>query len=167
MWHDSSCGKKKENLNVLKKSSALYEALISNQQLFSSERKSVMYTMASRGEPRVWFCATDGWDTECTAGPETIRSRPPGWSQAWSLPFGFYFSLRQQDPHTPIWKQIPDTPIFKLAARPEVVSRFFFPQRPTLEGNKQCPRNTSTTHSIQTEGARDCCPPKNRFRCSS
>lgn len=109
---------------------------------------------------QIWFCATGGrGDIECTAGPESIRRRPPAWSCCLEFPL---FFLGQQDPHTNLETNPDWTKIFQT--RLEVVSPFLPSRRlflHQLQGRKQIsPLNTSTLQSIQTEGARECCPPK-------
>lgn len=91
---------------------------------------------------------------------------------AWSfLCFYLFIFLRQQDPHT----NLEINPRYsKLDSSLQCDWRWSHPSFPLsdsflqeLQGRKQIlPLNTSTLHSIQTEGARECCPPK-RFRCSS
>jgi len=114
-------------------------------------------------EKEIWLCAmVDGMRyIECMAAPETIQSRPPDWSSGLAIPFVF---LRQQDPPPPPVTNLESNPSyskarFKLAVWLKVAS----PSSSTLSDSSRisCEEgNTSTLHSIQTEGAGDCRPPR-------
>lgn len=133
------------------KNTALYKAVVSNQQLF-----------LQRGNPLCtrWLYfkkqdqAMDGRDTECMAGPSRAGNLID--HLAWRFPL---FSYSNKIPHT----NLETNPGYStLGSSLQCDWRPSQPSPPTLpvwlflhqlRGRKQTsPLNTSTLHSIQTEG---------------
>lgn len=153
-----------------------YSAFKRSSGIQSTERK-IRYVQ----DGFTGFCScVDGRDFfECMAGPEKHskkkKSRPADWSSGLEIPFCFL-----KIPHTNL-----ATSYSTLGSSLQCDLKVVSPSCPTCptvffssssscisceEGNKYRPPsppplNTSTLHSIQTRGARDCCPPE-RFRCS-
>lgn len=137
------------------KNTALYEAVVSNQQLFLRRGNPLCTWWLYFKQHDAVLRHGDGRDIECMAGPETIQSRPPDWSSGLEIPFVF---LRQQDPHT----NLETNPGYSMLGSslqcdwrsPHPSSRPVRPFLHQLQGQKQTmpPLNTSTLHSIQTEG---------------
>lgn len=136
------------------KNIALYEAVVSNQQLFRQRGNPLctrwLYFKKSGSVP--WWM---GEISSAWRGPETIQSRPPDWSSGLAIPFVFFKATRSP---TPIWKPIPAIPRSGQACSvTEGRLNLLFPLSDSScisceEGNKHCPLNTSTLQSIQTEG---------------
>lgn len=148
------------------KSIALCEALKSNQQLFLQTGNPLCTRWLSLKNPDLVL--------EILSARQIQKPSTEGHlidHLAWRFPLLLLFFRGNKIP-TPVWNPISDIPC-SVEARTVTEGRltllFAFlsdSSRISREGRKQkLPPNTSTPHSIQTEGASDFCPPR-RFRCS-
>lgn len=154
MSHDSSWGRKEikmKNLNVLKECSAWWSACIQSSGFFLQREKYVIYS--------TWWLQCRGWWRFRVHGRSRIHPQQAIRRvdhQAWRFPFFFFF----------LWFEIPDSPPWLPACSNDLEWSYSSLFSPTVHVCSKMSKNTSTMCSIQTHGAKDYCPSRERKKTS-
>lgn len=142
---------KNEKSKCTKRVQRLMKRLYPIIRFFSSERKIryLQYMMAAVP----WMVEiSSAWQVQ---NPSTA-GHPSSWSSSLAFPFFFFF----------LWFEIPDSPPWLPACSNDLEWSYSSLFSPTVHVCSKMSKNTSTMCSIQTHGAKDYCPSRERKKTS-